>query len=61
MEELRMEPGVISVEPMTEGTALARRAHGVSDGVQVRGVRPEDLRANKLIADSIAKGIKLRA
>jgi lipoprotein-releasing system permease protein len=60
MEEVRMEPGVISVEPMTEGTALASSSSGVSDGVQVRGVRPEDLRNNKLVADSIAKGIKAR-
>lgn len=60
MDEVRMEPGVISVEPMTEGTALASSSSGVSDGVQVRGMRPEDLRKNPLVAESIAKGIKFR-
>ena len=60
MEEIRLEPGVISVEPMSEGTALAS-AYGRSDGIQVRGVRPEDIRANKLITDSIAEGARVRA
>jgi lipoprotein-releasing system permease protein len=53
IEQIRMRPGVISVEPMLDGTALAS-AYDRSDGIQVRGVRPEDLRANKLIAASIA-------
>jgi lipoprotein-releasing system permease protein len=59
MEEIRLRPGVVTVEPMTEGTALAS-ARGASDGVQVRGVRPEDLRANELIAGSVAAGAKMR-
>ena len=52
-------PGVMSVEPLHEGTGLAS-AYGRSEGIQVRGVRPEDLRANKLIADSIAGGAERR-
>lgn len=59
IEEIRLQPGVVTVEPMTEGFALAS-ARGRSDGVQVRGVRPEDLRANRLIAGSIAEGAKVR-
>lgn len=55
MEEVRQRPGVVSVEPMHEGFGLAS-AYGRSDGVQVRGVRPEDLRRNELIAKSIADG-----
>jgi lipoprotein-releasing system permease protein len=60
MDEVRLEPGVISVEPMTEGTALAASDYR-SDGVQVRGVRPEDLRANPLVANSVTNGAKLCA
>jgi lipoprotein-releasing system permease protein len=59
MEEVRLEPGVLTVEPMSEGMALAN-AYGRSDGIQVRGVRPEDLRANQLVAKSIADGTKAR-
>jgi len=60
IEEVRNEPGVITVEPMSEGTALAS-AFDRSDGIQVRGVRPEDLRANELIAQSISEGARIRA
>ncbi|HEY7797989.1 MAG TPA: ABC transporter permease, partial [Hyphomonadaceae bacterium] len=57
MEDIQLRPGVVTVEPMTEGTALASApALGRSDGVQVRGVRPEDIRANALIAGSITEG-----
>jgi lipoprotein-releasing system permease protein len=55
MEELLMRPGVTNVEPLHEGTALAS-AYGRAEGVQVRGIRPEDLRKVKLIADSVAGG-----
>lgn len=48
--DLRERPGVISVEPLIEATALAT-AYGTSEGMQVRGIRPEDLRANALIAE----------
>jgi len=53
IEELRMRPGVESVEPLHEGTGLAS-AYNRSEGIQVRGVRPEDIRANKMIANSVA-------
>lgn len=59
MERLRQRPGVENVEPIHEGFALVS-AYGRSDGVQVRGVRPEDLRKNALIAQSIADGEKAR-
>jgi lipoprotein-releasing system permease protein len=59
IDEVRQRPGVVSVEPMTEGTALAS-SRGRSDGIQVRGVRPEDLRANQLIAGSISEGQQVR-
>jgi len=55
IETLRAQPGVVNVEPMHEGFGLAS-AYGRSDGVQIRGVRPEDLRKNELIAKSIAAG-----
>lgn len=53
IEELRTRPGVESVEPLHEGTGLAS-AYGRSEGIQVRGVRPEDIRANQMIARSVA-------
>ncbi len=53
MEELHLRPGVESVEPLHEGTGLAS-AYNRSEGVQVRGVRPEDIRANKMISASVA-------
>jgi lipoprotein-releasing system permease protein len=57
MEELLQKPGVTNVEPLHEGTGLAS-AYGRAEGVQVRGIRPEDLRKVKLIADSVAGGSK---
>jgi lipoprotein-releasing system permease protein len=60
MEDIRLRPGVVTVEPMTEGTALASNMRGRSEGIQVRGARPEDLRANALVAGSISEGQKVR-
>lgn len=55
MEDLRTKyTGVTSVEPILDGIALAS-ANGRSDVAQVRGVRPQDLRANKLIQDGMKK------
>lgn len=59
MVRLRERPGVLNVEPLHEGTGLAS-AYGRSDGIQVRGIRPEDLRKNRLIADSVAAGQRMR-
>src|SRR5262245_36299730 len=52
MEELRMRPGVETVEPLHEGFGLAS-ANGRSAGAEIRGMRPEDLRNNKMIATSV--------
>jgi lipoprotein-releasing system permease protein len=54
MDDLKARPGVLAVEPMIEATALAS-AYGRSEGIQVRGMRPEDLRANTLIVEGMAK------
>ena len=59
MSDLRQRPGVETVEPLHEGTGLAS-AYGRSEGIQVRGVRPEDLRKNELIAKSVAAGERAR-
>lgn len=59
MADLRKRQGVETVEPLHEGTGLAS-AYGRSEGIQVRGVRPEDLRKNELIAKSVAAGEKAR-
>ena len=59
MAKLRQRPGVENVEPLHEGFGLVS-AYGRSDGVQVRGIRPEDLRKNSLIAESIAAGQRMR-
>lgn len=53
--QLRERPGVTTVEPMIESTALAS-AHGRGEGVQVRGVLPDDLRVNTLIVEGM-KGL----
>ena len=54
MTALVARPEVTGVEPIIESMALAS-AYGRSDGIQVRGVRPEDLKANQLIADGMEK------
>jgi lipoprotein-releasing system permease protein len=54
IEQIAMRPGVVAVEPFLEATALAS-AHSRSEGIQVRGVRPADLRANTLITDGMKK------
>lgn len=51
-KNLLQRPEVLAVEPILESTALAT-AYSRSDGVQVRGVRPADLRANELIKDGM--------
>lgn len=54
IEDLRKKPGVATVEPIVDETALAS-ANGRSEGVQIRGVLPKDLRDNKLIHDGMSK------
>lgn len=52
-KRLRSVRNVRTVEPMVVQTALSS-AHGRQEGVEVRGVDPKDLRANKLVADGMA-------
>ncbi len=59
MVDLRQRAGIESVEPLHEGTGLAS-AYGRSEGIQVRGVRPQDLRKNELIAKSVSAGERAR-
>ena len=54
-EAVRRIPGVISATPHVEGQVMASN-QGRASGAIVRGVRPEDLRARKLIADKIEAG-----
>jgi lipoprotein-releasing system permease protein len=54
MAEVEKRPEVVAVEPMLEGTVLAQ-ANGASEGVQIRGIRPDDLRRNKLITDGMGR------
>ncbi len=49
-QDLLERSEVVSVEPIIEATALAT-AYRRSEGVQVRGVRPSDLRGNELIKE----------
>ncbi len=48
-------PGVIEATPLAEGQAMAT-AGGIAGGALVRGLRPEDLRARRLIAGNIKRG-----
>ncbi len=48
-------PGVDRATPFVEGQALAT-AQGVSPGVVVRGLRPDDILKVKLVADSLKSG-----
>jgi lipoprotein-releasing system permease protein len=57
MEQLQMRPGVVAVEPMIDATALAS-AHQRGEGVQIRGIRPDDLRKNVLIREGMKSQAK---
>ncbi|MDF1794326.1 MAG: lipoprotein-releasing ABC transporter permease subunit [Thalassobaculaceae bacterium] len=48
-------PGVFSVTPQVEGQAMLT-ANGVASGGVVRGMRPSDLKAKTLIAESVKEG-----
>ena len=49
---VRRVADVLSAAPLVEGQVLAT-ANGVSSGAMVRGMRPADLRARRLIADNL--------
>jgi len=53
--KVRQVPGVTSATPLVEGQVMATSQSGAA-GALVRGIRPEDIRARKLIADNIAAG-----
>jgi lipoprotein-releasing system permease protein len=48
-------PGVVSATPLVEGQVMATSNAGAS-GAVVRGIRPDDLRNRKLIAEHIVDG-----
>jgi lipoprotein-releasing system permease protein len=52
MESAAARADVVAVEPMIIEQVLAS-ANGVQTGVEVRGVRPADLRGNRLIVDGM--------
>jgi lipoprotein-releasing system permease protein len=52
---VRKVPGVVSATPLVEGQVMATSASAAA-GALVRGVRPADIRARKLIADHIVRG-----
>ena len=54
-ESVRKLPGVVSATPVVEGQVMATNQSRAS-GALVRGLRPDDLRARKLVADKIEGG-----
>jgi lipoprotein-releasing system permease protein len=54
-QKVRAVPGIVSVTPLVEGQALVTSASGAS-GAVVRGIRPDDIRARKLVATHIVSG-----
>ena len=53
--KVRAVPGVVSATPLVEGQVMATSPAGAS-GALVRGIRPDDIRARKLIAEHIVAG-----
>ncbi|HLY47386.1 MAG TPA: lipoprotein-releasing ABC transporter permease subunit [Stellaceae bacterium] len=53
--KVREVPGVVSATPLVEGQVMATSSAGAA-GALVRGIRPADLRARKLVADHIVAG-----
>jgi lipoprotein-releasing system permease protein len=54
-ERLRTIDGVVSATPLVEGQVMAT-AHGIASGAVVRGIRIEDLAAQKVIAGHVVAG-----
>ncbi len=54
--KVRAVPGVVSATPLIEAQSLATTSRGGAAGIVVRGIRPADIRARKLIADHIVAG-----
>jgi lipoprotein-releasing system permease protein len=53
--KVRQVQGVVSATPLVEGQVMATSQAGAA-GALVRGIRPDDIRARKLIADNIVSG-----
>jgi lipoprotein-releasing system permease protein len=53
--KVRAVPGVVSATPLVEGQVMATGANAAA-GAIVRGIRPDDIRGRKLIADHIVAG-----
>jgi len=53
--KVRAVPGVTEVTPLVDGQAMATSPAGAA-GAQVRGIRPDDLRERKLVAEHIKAG-----
>src|SRR5580765_1374090 len=53
--KVRAVPGVVSATPLVEGQVMATSDAGAS-GAAVRGIRPDDIRARRLITDHIVAG-----
>src|SRR5690606_20787837 len=54
-ERLRAVDGVVGVTPLVTGQVMAT-ANQAASGALVRGIRPEDLRARRALADSVLAG-----
>jgi lipoprotein-releasing system permease protein len=54
-QKVRQVPGVIAVTPLVEGQVMATTDAGGA-GALIRGLRPEDLKERRLIADHIIGG-----
>jgi lipoprotein-releasing system permease protein len=54
-QKVREVPGVTRVTPLVEGQVMATSDAGAA-GALVRGVRPDDLRSLRLLADHIVQG-----
>ncbi|BBK32049.1 lipoprotein-releasing system permease protein [Stella humosa] len=54
-DAVRRIPGVVTATPQIEGQVMASN-QGRASGAIVRGVRPDDLKARKLIAEKIEAG-----
>lgn len=55
VDKLKSVTGVVTAAPLVEGQVMTT-ANGVAGGAQVRGMRLEDFKARKLLADNIRAG-----
>src|SRR5258707_10218716 len=53
--KVRAVPGIVSATPLIEGQVMATSDRGAA-GALVRGIRPDDLRSRKLVAEHILGG-----